>query len=75
VLTILNRINELSRKEKEAGLTDTEKMEQSNLRKEYLRIFRGSVDSLLLNSTIIDPNGNDVTPEKLKQAHAKIAAN
>ena len=72
MLTILNKINVLSRKEKEIGLTEIEKTEQANLRKEYLQIFRGSIDSLLLNSTIIDPNGDNVTPEKLEQA--KIAA-
>ncbi|KQX68450.1 DUF896 domain-containing protein [Paenibacillus sp. Root444D2] len=74
MLTILNKINVLSRKEKEIGLTEIEKTEQANLRKEYLQIFRGSIDSLLLNSTIIDPNGDNVTPEKLKEEQAKIAA-
>ncbi|MCY9693045.1 DUF896 domain-containing protein [Paenibacillus alginolyticus] len=73
MLTILNKINELSRKEKELGLTEIEKAEQANLRKEYLQIFRGSIDSLLLNSTIIDPNGDNVTPERLKQEQAKLA--
>ncbi|MGO4270855.1 DUF896 domain-containing protein [Paenibacillus sp. TAF58] len=72
MLTILNKINELSRKEKDIGLTEIEKTEQANLRKEYLQIFRGSIDSLLLNSTIIDPNGDNVTPERLKQEQAKI---
>ncbi|NOU84268.1 DUF896 domain-containing protein [Paenibacillus sp. LMG 31460] len=74
MLTILNKINVLSRKEKEVGLTEIEKTEQANLRKEYLQIFRGSIDSLLLNSTIIDPNGDNVTPERLKKEQAKIAA-
>ncbi|MCY9665664.1 DUF896 domain-containing protein [Paenibacillus alginolyticus] len=73
MLTILNKINELSRKEREIGLTEIEKTEQANLRKEYLQIFRGSIDSLLLNSTIIDPNGDNVTPERLKQEQAKLA--
>ncbi|SFT13520.1 DUF896 domain-containing protein [Paenibacillus sp. BC26] len=74
MLNILNRINELSRKQKDTGLTDAEQTEQAELRKEYLRIFRGSVGSLLLHSTIIDPDGNDVTPEKLKQEQARRAA-
>ncbi|NOU74007.1 DUF896 domain-containing protein [Paenibacillus sp. LMG 31458] len=73
MLTILNKINMLSRKEKEIGLTEIEKTEQANLRKEYLQIFRGSIDSLLLNSTIIDPNGDNVTPERLRKEQAKIA--
>ncbi|MDQ0902292.1 DUF896 domain-containing protein [Paenibacillus sp. V4I7] len=74
MLTILNKINVLSRKEKEIGLTEIEKTEQANLRKEYLQIFRGSIDSLLLNSSIIDPNGDNVTPERLKKEQAKLAA-
>ncbi|MDQ0919211.1 DUF896 domain-containing protein [Paenibacillus sp. V4I5] len=74
MLTILNKINVLSRIEKEIGLTEIEKTEQANLRKEYLQIFRGSIDSLLLNSSIIDPNGDNVTPERLKKEQAKLAA-
>jgi len=66
VIPILERINELSRKAKEEGLTEAEKAEQLTLRKEYLRVFRGSVNDILLNSTIVDPLGDDVTPEKLK---------
>ncbi|WP_172251590.1 DUF896 domain-containing protein [Saccharibacillus deserti] len=62
----LERINQLSKKAKAEGLTEAEKEEQALLRKEYLRTFRGSVDELLLNSTIVDPLGDDVTPEKLR---------
>lgn len=68
----LERINELSKKQKEVGLTEAEKEEQTQLRKEYLRTFRGSVDELLLNSTIIDPRGDDVTPEKLRAKQSEI---
>ncbi|AZN39962.1 DUF896 domain-containing protein [Paenibacillus albus] len=74
MLNILARINELSRTAKERALTAAEKTEQIELRQQYLRIFRGSVGSLLLNSTIIDPNGMDVTPEKLRQEQARRAA-
>ncbi|WDM22331.1 DUF896 domain-containing protein [Paenibacillus polymyxa] len=73
MITILERINQLAKKEKEVGLTEIEKMEQTDLRKEYLQIFRGSVQSILLNATIYDPNGDDVTPEKLKKEQAQIA--
>lgn len=69
----LERINELSKKQKEVGLTEAEKEEQALLRKEYLRTFRGSVDELLLNSTIVDPLGDDVTPEKLRAKQNEIA--
>jgi uncharacterized protein YnzC (UPF0291/DUF896 family) len=63
---ILNRINALSRIEKCRLLTKREKEEQKELRQKYIEIFKGSLDSILLNSTIIDPLGNDVTPERLK---------
>ncbi|WP_025681413.1 DUF896 domain-containing protein [Paenibacillus massiliensis] len=71
--TMLNRINQLARKANEVGLTEIEKTEQTNLRKEYLQIFRGSVKSILLNSTIYDPNNDDVTPEKLRKEQARLA--
>lgn len=72
MLTILERINQLSKKAKEVGLTEIEKTEQTDLRKEYLQIFRGSIKSTLLHVTIYDPNGDDVTPERLKKEQAKI---
>ena len=69
---LLNRINELAKKSKTAeGLTDAEKIEQKKLRKDYIKQFRGTLDDILLNSTIIDPEGTDVTPEKLKKAQMK----
>lgn len=73
MITILERINQLAKKAKEVGLTEIEKMEQTDLRKEYLQIFRGSVQSILLNATIYDPNGDDVTPEKLRKEQARAA--
>ncbi len=73
VIPILERINELSKMEKENGLTEEQRQEQARLRKEYLGIFRGSVNDLLLNSTIVDPLGDDVTPEKLRAKQNEIA--
>ena len=53
---LLNRINELARKAKTAdGLTETEKIEQKELRQQYLRSFRSSFDDILLNSKVVDP--------------------
>ena len=66
---LLNRINELARKAKTAdGLTETEKIEQKELRQQYLRSFRSSFDDILLNSKVVDPKGNDITPKKLVKA-------
>lgn len=62
----IQRINELSKKEKQEGLTKEEKVEQQQLREEYLEAFRSSFKNTLKNVTILDPKGNDVTPEKLK---------
>lgn len=70
MIPTLTRINELSRKAKEAELTEMEKAEQIRLRQEYLQVFRGSINDILLNVTIYDPNGDDVTPDKLKQEQA-----
>ncbi|MCP3026029.1 DUF896 domain-containing protein [Halobacillus sp. A5] len=63
----LNRINELSHKSKEQGLTQQEKEEQQKLRQEYLNNVRKSFKNQLKGMTVVDPEGNDVTPEKLKQ--------
>ena len=60
------RINELAKKAKK-GLTEAEAKEQSKLRSEYLTTFRSSMLNTLTNVKIIDPEGNDVTPEKIKE--------
>lgn len=38
----MDRINELSKKKKEIGLTEAEAAEQKSLREEYLAVFRKS---------------------------------
>lgn len=62
------RINELAKKAKQSKLTEAEAKEQSKLRAEYLQAFRASVTSTLKGVKVIDPEGNDVTPLKLKKA-------
>lgn len=63
----LDRINVLANKAKTTGLTDAEAKEQTALRKEYLQTFRSSMFNTLKSVTVIDPEGNDVTPDKLKK--------
>ena len=63
----IERINELAKKKKEQGLTEKEKKEQEKLRKEYLRSFREGFKKRIENTKVIDPEGNDVTPEKVKK--------
>ena len=64
----LNRINELSKKSKSTGLSIEEAKEQTLLRKEYLETFRSSMRDTIEHVKVIDPEGNDVTPEKVKRA-------
>ena len=63
----IDRINELAKKKKEQGLTNEEAKEQSKLRKKYLDSFREGFKKQLENTKVIDPEGNDVTLEKLKK--------
>ena len=63
----LGRINELAKKQREEGLTSAEQVEQQVLRKEYLREIRGQVHETFLKMTVLDPLGNDVTPDKLRK--------
>lgn len=65
------RINELSNKSKTGTLTSKEQAEQQQLREEYLKSFRSSMKKTLKGVTVIDPNGQDVTPEKLKKEKRK----
>ncbi|KXG43488.1 DUF896 domain-containing protein [Tepidibacillus infernus] len=67
----IDRINELSRKSKTVGLTEIEKEEQSKLRQEYIAAYRESLRAQLHSIKVIDANGNDITPNKLKEAKSK----
>ena len=63
----IQRINELARKKKTVGLTGAEKVEQAELRKEYIEGYRRSFLHHIAGIKLVDDEGNDVTPEKLKQ--------
>ncbi|MBY7143579.1 DUF896 domain-containing protein [Virgibacillus sp. NKC19-3] len=67
----IERINQLSKKSKLDGLTDKEKAEQSALRKEYLANVRHSFKNEFKSMKVIDPEGNDVTPEKVRDLQAR----
>lgn len=62
----LARINQLANKAKTSRLTKEELKEQKLLREEYLKTLRQSFKNQLSNVKIIDPEGTDVTPEKVK---------
>ncbi|MGX7262586.1 DUF896 family protein [Enterococcus crotali] len=63
----LERINALAKKAKESALSESEKEEQKVLRQEYLAAFRGGMRHHIEGMKVVDPKGNDVTPEKLKE--------
>lgn len=67
----LHRISVLSKKSKSQGLTVEEAKEQTTLRKEYLDTFRTSMRETIENVRVFDPEGNEVTPEKLRQKQNK----
>lgn len=73
--TLLERINALARKEKDKGLNQEEKAEQKKLREAYLKSFREQFRNTLLNTKVVDPKGQDVTPQKLKDAKKKRQEN
>lgn len=66
----LTRINELAKKARETGLTNAEKVEQQVLREDYLRKIRGQVENTVTGLTVLDPLGNDVTPDKVRNEKA-----
>ncbi|AMY05912.1 MULTISPECIES: DUF896 domain-containing protein [Staphylococcus] len=64
-MKLLDRINELANKEKEMVLSTSEKQEQHELRQEYLKMIRGQVVSTFSTLKVVDPLGEDVTPDKI----------
>lgn len=66
----LDRINELARKAKTEGLNAAELAERAALRQAYIRQVCGQVNNMLSTVTVVDPEGQDVTPAKLRAAQA-----
>lgn len=54
----IKRINELARKQKAEGLTDEEKAEQAELRREYIESYKRSLVAQLENTYVVDDKGN-----------------
>ena len=64
---LIARINELANKKKTMGLAAEESEEQQRLRQIYLKEFRQGFEQQLKSVKVVDENGNDVTPSKLKK--------
>lgn len=63
----IGRINELARKKKAEGLTESELEEQAVLRRAYLDGVRESLRAQVETVKLVDDSGNDITPDKLKK--------
>ena len=63
--TLIDRINELARKEKAEGLSPEEKKEQAALREQYIVEYRAMLRGILDNTYVQRPDG---TKEKLKKS-------
>ncbi len=64
----LARINELYKKSKAEGLTETEAMEQKQLREEYVLSVRNNLRGTLNNISLLNPDGT-VTELSKKDKH------
>lgn len=53
----VNRINELARKQKSVGLTDDEKLEQAELRRQYIDNLKSSLRQQLDAIEFVDDEG------------------
>ena len=65
---LIKRINFLATKKKSEGLSEEELVEQAKLRKQYLEQFKAGFEDRLMSIKVVDEDGKDVTPEKLKKA-------
>lgn len=64
----IDRINELARKSKSAGLTSEEKEEQAKLRQEYIQAVRRNLRGQLDQIDVIERDGSIVNlGEKIKR--------
>ncbi len=61
------RINELYHKSKEEGLTAEEKIEQANLRKEYIAAIRADLQGTLNNVSVLNPDGTITDLKDMKK--------
>lgn len=67
----LERINALARKARHTALTADELSERDVLRRAYVRQITGQVNNMLTTLTVVDQEGSDVTPAKLRAAQRR----
>ena len=59
------------KRKKDGTITKAELKEQEKLRQEYLKAFRSGFKQQLMGIKVVDVNGNDVTPQKIKAEKLK----
>ena len=65
---LIVRINELAKKKKDGTISEAE---QKELRQKYLKAFRSGFKQQLMGVKVVDEEGNDITPQKLKDEKLK----
>lgn len=71
----IDRINELARKSKAQGLSEEEKAEQKELRREYIEAYKASLVGILENTYIQNPDGSKIKVKRkddLSQREEKL---
>lgn len=68
---LIVRINELAKKKKDGTISEAELEEQKELRQKYLKAFRSGFKQQLMSVKVVDEEGNDITPQKLKDEKLK----
>lgn len=68
---VIEEINRLAKIKKERTLTEEENAYREELKILYLKYFRAGFEQQLQNTKVIDLEGNDVTPNKLKKQGEK----
>ncbi|WP_213810221.1 DUF896 domain-containing protein [Jeotgalicoccus sp. WY2] len=67
----LKRLNQLAKLKREDKISASELTELTGLREQYLSNFRNSFKNQIENTKVIDPDGKDVTPDKIKALRKK----
>lgn len=66
---MINRINELYKKQKNEGLTEEEKEEQKKLRSEYINSFKENLRGQLENIEVVSPEEYEKRMKEHKHEH------
>ena len=64
---LIKRINELAKKSREEGLTEEEKAEQADVRRQYIEKFRQGMENTLSSVYIMDEKGNKKKIQKKQE--------